>query len=156
MNRPILYIDMDCVLVDFYNHPEYSFVNNSNRDYINTSMRKASFWTKLPPIEYAIEAVEDLIDSERFDIYIASKPLKSCSNSYSGKCEWIDKHLPDLAHKLILTPNKAILRGDYLIDDNLIYSHGFKGKFIHFKTDKNSYCEWFDIKELLLQGVNYA
>ena len=49
--------------------------------------------------------------------------------------------------KLILTSNKGLLKGDYLIDDNTWNGAGdFEGKHIHFGTD-HLFMNWDDVLE---------
>lgn len=149
---------MDEVLVDFYNHPNdfFKFEKPYNRVDINQTMNYLPFWKGLLPLKGAVEAVQQLIKSDMYDIYIATKPVEGVSNCYAGKCNWINQHLPELAGKLIMTPNKNLLIGDYLIDDNDIYKHGFKGKFILFRRTLPSEVMWNIIVDTLTTGVVYA
>lgn len=156
MNKPVLLIDMDEVLVDFYNHPMTPFKEPYDRNYINLQMFKDSFWVNLPALKGAIESVNKLFRSNIFDIYICTKPYNHAAVSYSGKVLWINNHLPLLANKIIMTQNKGMIIGDYLIDDDFRNSHGFKGKFIHFeRINKCSEYMWQEITDKLLAGGNY-
>ena len=55
---------------------------------------------------------------------------------YHDKAKWINIHFPHLSSKIILTQDKGLLLGDYLIDDNKEkWKEKFeknRGKFIHF------------------------
>lgn len=156
MNKPVLLIDMDEVLCDFYNHPIFPFVQRKHdRPYMHRMMCNLDFWTGLKPIEGSLEAVKEILKSDRFDVYICTKPVKEAPECYKGKAMWIDKYLPELIGKIIMCQNKDMVRGDYLIDDNLIYKHGFKGKFIHFKRDIPSTEMWEKVIQILLKGVIY-
>jgi 5'-nucleotidase len=51
----------------------------------------------------------------------------------------------DVAGKLIISPNKGLLKGDFLIDD-MVNGRGqenFEGEIIHFGTDK--YLTWKNV-----------
>ena len=156
MNKPILLIDMDEVIVDFYNHPRYPFAKPYDRSYINSMMAYKVFWTSLLPLAGTLEAVSKLIESDKFDIYIATQPVEDCLESYTGKSKWVKRHLPELSGKLIMTQNKDLLVCDYLIDDNLRWSHGCTGKFIHFNRDVASDTMWNTILNKLLTGEIHA
>ena len=61
----------------------------------------------------------------------------------------IDKIAIDVAQKLILSPNKALLKGDFLIDD-MINGKGqedFEGELIAFGSEK--YPNWKSVNKKL-------
>lgn len=156
MNKPVLLIDMDEVLCDFYNHPIFPFVRRKHdRAYMNRMMRGLDFWTGLQPIKGSLGAVKELLKSGRFDIYICTKPVKESAECYKGKMLWIDKYLPELVGKIIMCQDKGMVLGDYLIDDNLINKHGFKGRFLHFDRSVASEKVWSSILKTLLKGDIY-
>ena len=75
MDKKILYIDMDGVLVDlgtqtfdkfFKLHPYLKERYKDNPDHIQGIFRN------IPPLENAIEAVNKLYDSDKYDMYIAT------------------------------------------------------------------------------------
>ncbi|NCG08090.1 MAG: 2-C-methyl-D-erythritol 4-phosphate cytidylyltransferase, partial [Verrucomicrobia bacterium] len=54
----------------------------------------------------------------RFDSYILSTAPWGNPTAWSDKLEWVKKHLGEVAKKrLILSHNKQLNKGDYLIDD---------------------------------------
>jgi 5'(3')-deoxyribonucleotidase len=64
----------------------------------------------------AIEAVEFL--ENHFDMYILSTAPWENLSAWSDKLLWIKKYLPKVAwKKLILSHNKNLNSGDYLIDN---------------------------------------
>ena len=80
----------------------------------------------------AIDAVKKLI--KKYDVYILSTaPCKNFS-AWSDKLEWIKKHFGEkLRKRLILSYNKHLNKGDYLIDDRLKNgAEKFEGELIHF------------------------
>ncbi len=122
---------MDNVLVDFpsafpYLDPDILEKYKDNLDEVD------GIFSLMKPMPSAIESIEFL--SKHFDIYILSTAPWENPSAWSDKLLWIKKHLPTLAYKkLILSHNKNLNVGDYLIDDRI--KNGvdkFKGEHIHF------------------------
>ena len=82
----------------------------------------------------AIDSISKIIDSGKYDIYIASTAPWNNIESLSHKRIWIEKYFGDkLRKRLILTHRKDLLIGDYLIDDRTANGAGeFQGKLIQF------------------------
>lgn len=95
----------------------------------------AGFFRLLPAIHGAVEAVERLRDE--FDVYVLTAPSTRNPHCYTEKRLWIEDHFGyDFTTKLIISPNKGLLKGDFLIDDK---SKGrgqdqFEGTLIQFGT----------------------
>ena len=145
--KKILYIDMDGVLVDFDSakkHYSKEFINKYkyNLDEID------GFFSKMIPMENAIESFNKLCDV--FDVYILSTASYNNPSAWSDKLVWVKKYLGDKAHKrLILSHNKHLNVGDYLIDDRLKNgADKFTGELIHFGKEK--FKNWNDIIEYLI------
>ena len=104
----------------------------------------------MDPVPGAIEAFHAL--AEVFDVYLLSTAPWENSSAWSDKLEWVKKHLGEKAKKrLILSHNKNLNRGDFLVDDRLANGAGeFTGTLITFVPNKTS---WPDlVKELLSQA----
>ncbi|WP_421920409.1 5' nucleotidase, NT5C type [Marinifilum sp.] len=150
MKNTIIYIDMDDVLCDFMgayhehiqNCPEMKF-----------PQAQVDFFRNLKPIKGAIEAFDKLSELQNYTVYILSAPSEMNPLSYMEKRIWVENHLGyNAVEKLILSPNKALLKGDYLIDD---YTEGkgqdqFEGKLLNFGSNKfpnwNSILNYFSIE----------
>lgn len=52
-----------------------------------------------------------------FDVWVCTKPLEVNPTCRDDKGAWIEEHFPELLHRLIITPDKSMVRGDVLIDD---------------------------------------
>ena len=75
------------------------------------------FFLELEPLPGAIEAFLKL--SALHDVWILTAPSIQNPMSYSEKNYWVRKYLgEEYVKKLIMCPNKSLLKGDYLIDDN--------------------------------------
>ena len=102
----------------------------------------------LQPIPGAIYAFEEL--SKYYDCYILSTAPWGIPEAWMEKRLWVEKHLGEVAHKrLILSHNKHLNRGDYLIDDR--FANGadrFEGEHLLFGGE--DFPNWSAILEYLL------
>lgn len=134
-----LFIDMDGTIADY--HSAVSEVSN-----IGTIQEKKQFWqtvaqnklsnekklkdladrsdgfySKLKPIDGAIETINQLVDLG-YNVYFLSSPEVMSTTCHSDKNAWIKKHFGDkFAKKLILTNDKTLVGAkgsiNILIDD---------------------------------------
>jgi len=131
----ILYIDMDNVLVDFPTaFPQIK--NEILEKYADDKDEIPGIFSLMLPIEGAVDAFNQL--SQKYDTYILSTAPWENPSAWSDKLVWVKTYLGQQAHKrLILSHNKNLNKGDYLIDDRLANgAKDFQGEHIHFKTDK--------------------
>ena len=86
----------------------------------------------MDPMPGAIDAVHRL--AKKYDVYILSTAPWKNPSAWSDKVVWVTRYLDDVLHKrIILSHQKDLLKGDYLIDDRP--KHGaatFEGKWIPF------------------------
>jgi 5'(3')-deoxyribonucleotidase len=128
--KPIIYIDLDGVVADFDAHVHLLGERDPAREECKTPEH---YFTNLPLIEGSVEALGIL--SEYYDLYFLSTPQWSNPYCWMEKRLWVETHFGKLMFKrLILTHHKRLLKGDYLIDDNV--HEGFEGEHIHFGTAK--------------------
>lgn len=161
MNKKILLIDMDGVLVDLdneigtwlsKNHNNYLYdMYKDNPDHIPGVFRFPK------PIEGAIDAIHKLNESGKYDMFIATTASWENPESSTDKRYWIEKYFGKLFEKrMFVTHRKDMLVGDILIDDRIKNGAGeFKGEFIHFGWDYenkkwNEYPNWDSVLEKLL------
>jgi 5'(3')-deoxyribonucleotidase len=156
-NKIKLFIDMDCVIADFCKSPMFK-----KGDRIKNSppqMFEQFFFETLPPVDGALSAVRELLQTEKYDIHILTQPVKETHYSYSEKAAWVAKWFPELSGKLTLTQNKELLAGPdrILIDDSVEKwkskweSNG--GTFIHFAYNEfgDNRQEWQNITSTIEQ-----
>ncbi len=161
MKKEILYIDMDGVVADFDagvkalcpgletgdNYGDYQGRHNRVNEVCEAN---PDIFHNLPPIEGAIESVNELFDLNLFEIYFLSVPMWNVPDSFTGKRIWLEKHFGKRAEfRLILTHRKDLNVGHYLVDDRL--RHGvseFTGKHIHFGSIM--FPDWMATKQYLL------
>ena len=142
MDKPILYIDMDGVTVDFDKLMNKLLPNVSMGDGDDYEARSAmvdevalkypTLFEDMEPIEGAITTINIL--KSKYDIYFLSTPMCKIPESYMGKRKWLQKYFGEWVDKrLILTHRKDLVIGDILIDDRIKNGAGeFKGTFIQF------------------------
>jgi 5'(3')-deoxyribonucleotidase len=113
--KKTLYIDTDNVLVDF---PTGMDACNPTllEQFKESPDEIPGFFALMQPKPGAIAAYHEL--SELFDTYILSTAPWKNPSAWSDKLEWVKRHLGAPAHKrLILSHNKHLNRGYYLVDD---------------------------------------
>jgi 5'-nucleotidase len=148
--KKIVYIDMDNVLVDFksaFEHYDKTFIENTeNKDEIE------GIFSKMKPMKDAIASVKKL--SKHYSVFILSTAPWDNPSAWTDKLLWIKKYLPEECYKrLILSHNKQLNKGHYLIDDRIQNGAiGFEGEHIHFGTE--DFPNWKSVTQYLLNKTN--
>jgi 5'(3')-deoxyribonucleotidase len=145
--RKLLYVDMDNVLVDFPSGvarlaPEVVRAYEGRLDEV------PGIFALMEPMRGALEAYATL--AQRFDAYVLSTAPWESPSAWSDKLLWVKRHLGPLAHKrLILTHNKHLNAGDFLVDDRTKNgADRFPGELIHFGSER--FPDWASVVEYLL------
>lgn len=130
--KPIIFIDQDDVLakhnekvvkeMNRIHGTHFTMADITEWDLISILgeeckdiMFKPEFFETLEPMEYAIENLRVLNESNLFDIYIASAAHPSACHF---KYKWFKENMPFLEKKqLIFISSKFLLNGDLLFDD---------------------------------------
>ena len=155
--KKTLYIDMDNVLVDFPSgmaacDPALLEQFRECPDEI------PGIFGLMQPKDGAIAAYHEL--SELFDTYILSTAPWENPTAWSDKLEWVKRHLGAPAHKrLILSHNKHLNRGHYLVDDRPNNGAEEFGKvqgqkWIHF--GHGDYKDWPEVVAYLKEHATQA
>lgn len=148
----IVYIDMDGVLCDFFGALRSHRKQHSSIQFPHS---KLGFFENLEPISGAIDSVNKLIEHSEYDPWILTAPSTRNAHCYTEKRNWIQNHFGyEFTKKLIISPNKSLLMGDYLIDD---YIEGkgqenFKGELIHFGSEQ--YPDWDSVLNYFNKKIN--
>jgi 5'-nucleotidase len=147
MSKKIVYVDMDNVLVDFPSGIEKLSEENKKK-YEGNYDEVPGIFSLMEPMPGAIEGFEKI--AETYDTYILSTAPWGNRTAWSDKLDWVKQYLGDTAHKrLILSHNKNLNRGDYLIDDRTKNGAGeFQGELIHFGTSE--FPHWKSVTDYLL------
>lgn len=129
-----IYIDMDGVLCNYgKNYKRYK----SEKPEIVYPQSQYGFFLELEPLPGALEAFIKL--SNMHDVWILTAPSVENPMSYSEKNYWVRKYLgSEFTKKLIMSPDKSLLKGDYLIDDNewTNWQGDFEGELLLIGGDK--------------------
>ena len=149
VEKKILYIDMDGVLVNFQSGID-RLTEAEKIEYKDQEKNAPHIFSKMEPIEGAIEAYKML--AERYDTYILSTAPWNNETALGDKVAWAKRYLGDTIYKrLILSHNKHLNVGHYLIDDRP-HKNGaadFKGELIHFRSEK--FPDWSTVLDFLLK-----
>ena len=145
--KKILYVDMDNVLVDFQ-----SGIDKTNEDvcaeYADRLDEVPGIFSLMKPLLGAVDAYKQLV--VEFDTYILSTSPWENPSAWSDKLIWVKEYLGEDARKrLILTHNKDLNIGHFLVDDRLKNgADKFKGELLHFGTEK--FPDWNAVTDYLM------
>lgn len=147
MTKKILYFDMDNVLVNFQSGLDL-LSEEVLQQYEGQLDNIPSVFSLMKPLDGALEAYTILAST--YDSYILSTAPWGNISSWSDKAAWVQTHLGDSAKKrLILSHNKNLNIGDYLIDDRTANGAAqFMGEHIHFGSAK--FPNWNSVLNYLL------
>jgi 5'-nucleotidase len=76
----------------------------------------SGWFASLPVTPGAVEGVAQLLDAG-VDVWVCTKPLEVNPTCRDEKGAWLREHFPMLERKLIIAPDKSLVRGDVLLDD---------------------------------------
>ena len=145
--KKTIYVDMDNVLVDFP-----SGINRldaeTRRAFKDDLDEVPGIFSLMDPMPDAIESYIAL--SDVYELFVLSTAPWKNPSAWSDKLLWIQRYLGEQAHKrLILSHNKHLNRGDFLIDDRTANGAGsFQGELILFGSDQ--FPDWNSVTTYLL------
>ena len=137
-NKPIIYIDMDGVLVDFESaltriSPE--LLDKFAGEYDNIP----GVFALMDPMPGALEAVDAL--KEKYDLYVLSSSPWENPTALGDKLAWIKQYFGGdgreniFFRKVVFSSVKHLSWGDILIDDRTTKGAAeFVGRHVHFGT----------------------
>jgi 5'(3')-deoxyribonucleotidase len=109
-----VYVDMDGVLADYYTAYVMAINSNPKNQYPQTEY---GFFTSLPPIKGALRGIEAV--AKHYDTWILTRPSMHNPLCYTEKRVWVEQNLGmEWVKRLIISPSKDLMIGDYLIDDS--------------------------------------
>lgn len=130
---------------------------------IRSYMRWPEFYTRLDPVEGAVDGIRSLVDDGHEVRIVSSVPI-SAGIAYHGKCQWLRDHMPwfDLKNFFAVHKKDEVM-GDILLDDGPHNIEAFKntGRYaVVFDTPHNQNCQGsFRVKNwhqflLLVKGLS--
>lgn len=160
--KPIVYVDMDNVLVNFQSG--LNRVPKAIKDeYVDDGTGKPHYddiphiFSLMDPMPGAIDAVRKL--SKYYDLYILSTAPWLNPAAWSDKLEWVQCYFGKgegtiFYKRLIISHHKDLNRGDFLIDDREKNgAGGFKGELIQFGSP--NFPDWPSVVKYLLNKIGY-
>ena len=140
---PLVYVDMDDVLCQY--SAAYAQAE-ATRPEVHYPQSEAGFFQNLEPMPGGVEAMNWLDENCR--VYILTAPSMMNPLSYTEKRIWVEEHLGYyFVKRLIISPNKGLLKGDFLIDDH-VEGRGqqyFEGALLQFGSAE--YPDWGSVLE---------
>ncbi|MBR4913173.1 MAG: hypothetical protein IKZ54_10100 [Bacteroidales bacterium] len=166
MTNPILFFDMDNVLVDFQSGIDKldKAKKQEYGEYYDSAGTKheahyddvQGIFALMEPMPGAIEAVHKL--AEKYDVYILSTAPWKNPTALNDKLAWVKKHFGAeegsvFYKRVIFTHHKDLCHGDYLIDDrpHKCGAGNFSGELIHFGSPV--FPDWDAVVEYLMHNV---
>jgi len=139
--KQIVFVDMDGVLVNFQSGID-KLSKEEKEKYGDKMDEVPGIFSLMEPNEGAIEGYKWLC--KNFDTYILSTAPWENPSAWTDKLLWVKKYLPEVAYKrLILSHNKHLAIGDFLIDDRTANGAGeFPNKHIHFFEKGKGFEDW--------------
>jgi len=137
---------MDDVLMDFQSKID-RLASDLRKKYAANLDEAPGIFGLMSPKPDAIESFIEL--TSLFDTYVLSTAPWENDTAWIDKLNWVKRHLGQHAHKrLILSHNKHLNKGDYLVDDRLANgADRFAGEHIHFASEK--YPDWKAVMQYL-------
>lgn len=136
--KPILYIDMDNVLVNFESGID-RLDDATRAEYQGRLDEVPGIFSLMDPMDGAVEAVAHL--QEVYDVYILSTAPWLNPSAWSDKLLWIQRYFgtskdTPLYKRLILSHHKNLNQGAIIIDDRTKNGvEAFTGQHLHFGTE---------------------
>lgn len=136
----VIFLDMDGVLANI--HKEIGFYTTTNQT--PPEVLKKDLYLRLGVARGAREFIDWCLEHDEINLYVATKIPKENPSAATEKLLWIERYFPELKNKVFVTPDKTLLKGDFLIDDDLRWEE-FSGTFLHFDY-RNPQTAWKKIK----------
>lgn len=147
MEKKILYVDMDNVLVDFQSGID-QLDEATKMNYKDRLDDVPGIFSKMKPLTNAVDSFNLLAD--HYDTYILSASPWRNPTAASDKFAWVKKYIGDKAEKrLILSHHKNLNKGDFLVDDRTARgADQFEGELILFGSKQ--FPDWDNVVNYLL------
>jgi len=144
--KPIVYFDMDGILVDFQSGVD-QLSEKVKKEYEECPDEVPGIFSLMKPIPEGIEAFKRI--SKNYECFVLTTAPWKNPTAPSDKREWLKFHLGESVHKrLVISHRKDLNCGSFLIDDNPNNgASDFRGKWIHFGS--NEFPDWAAVYDFL-------
>lgn len=131
-----------------------------HQERVDSYLRTHDFFEDLGVIEDSQRVLREMV--KQYEVYIATAAMEF-PNSFGPKYRWLQRHFPWLPPShFIFCGTKAILRGDYLIDDQPLQLRRFAGEGVLFTAPHNLNVSefrrvdnWKQVANLFLPGFKF-
>lgn len=163
-------VDMDEVLADTYHEFGQRYLAQFGREVsveelvgkkyydlpgaaeLRNEMYKPGFFRHLPVMDNAIPVLRELYEAHEVFIVTTATEFKY---SMLDKWEWLEEHFPFIHHsRMVFCGSKAVVHGDYMIDDKARNLATFNGTGLLFDAPHNVFTEgynrlynWLEVQE---------
>jgi len=81
---------------------------------------RSGFFYSASPLTDAVVAFQDMCQDDRFEVFICTSPLTGNPTCASDKLRWVKDFIgPQYMKRAIITSDKTVVNGHYLIDDKV-------------------------------------
>ena len=102
---------------------------------IRERLKGPGFFRNLPVMEDSVEVLREI--NKKYELFIVSAAMEF-PNSLKDKLEWLQDNFPFLGwQQVTLCGSKALVYGDYMIDDHVKNLKDFKGKPYLYTSSHN-------------------
>lgn len=129
----IVLVDLDGTIADLdasvesrfrQKYPEKTWIPRTESEYDKSIehetreiLNEPFLFENLTPIPYAIESVKEM-ENCGHHVFFCTSPLRQYDPCVTEKFKWIEKHFgKQSTRRIIITKDKTIVHGNYLIDD---------------------------------------
>lgn len=148
MDKKVILVDLDGVLADYdgllgqefiKKYPDIPWDSRRKEFELSPEMDKLAkaivtqpgFFASLAPIAGCIECIKRM-DQNGHDVKFCTAPLAEYKYCIPEKYAWIEQHFgKDWTRKVIMTKDKTLIVGDYLIDDKPEPKGQYTPQWIH-------------------------
>jgi len=100
-------------------------------------MTRPGFFASLEPIPCAVDEIKEMSRCSGIMVFFCSSPMSNADHCASEKMAWIGKYFgSEWTRRLIITKDKTLVRGDFLIDDHPNPSGVLKPVWKHIVFDQ--------------------
>lgn len=137
---------MDDTICEFTKAKEKALKVNPYNKYPQS---ECDFFRSLKPVPHAIDSLK-IIKNRYNDVWLLTRPSYKNPWSYTEKVLWVRDYLgEEWLERLIFIPDKALVKGDYLIDDQPWPN--FEGRQLVFGSKQ--YPDWSSILNKLKNSI---
>lgn len=102
-----------------------NFARPAERRAVQALFLEAGFFRALEPVPGAINALKEMAAHPGLDVFLCTAPLSSSPHCAGEKVAWVKHHFGEndgdggraWVKRLVITSDKSLVRGDWLIDD---------------------------------------